>query len=91
MDVALWELSRKFVYESDLREVALKGLGVSADCVEKHIKSKQNDITSASYNLFREWFKKLSDTKSAGHTMKEALKKAEKPFLIQVPNCYSAI
>ena len=73
LDVALWELSRKFVYESDLREVALKGLGVSADCVEKHIKNTQNDVTSASYDLFKEWKNRQPDTKSAGHRMKEAL------------------
>ena len=85
LDIALLELSKKFVFPSELREVSLRGLGVSADFVDRHIYDAQNNVSCAAYNLFREWSKSQSDTTIACNKMREALIKGGKPFFLQVP------
>ena len=77
---SLLELSKDFATESDLRDVAIKGLEIPSRQVEKHIKGNNNDINAAAYNLFREWLHTQEDLEVARDNMNKALEKAEKPL-----------
>ena len=78
MDASLWKLSKNFVAESDLRDVALNGLQMSGNTVEKHIKDNQKDITSAAYKCFREWLSTQPNITMARENMNMALDNTNK-------------
>ena len=83
MDASLWEFSKHFVAESDLRDVALNGLQMSGNTVEKHIKDNPNEITAAAYSLFNEWLVRQENAAEASINMNRALDATGKPFYKQ--------
>ena len=73
MDASLLELSKHFVTESDLRDVAINGLRIQGKTVEKHVKDNTKDITSAAYKCFREWLNTQPNVLTARENMNSAL------------------
>ena len=83
MDAALLELSRLFVSESDLLDVAFRGLEIQDNTVKKHINDNAKDINLAAYKCFREWLNKQPNTDTAQENIKTALDKADKTLFKQ--------
>ena len=75
------DLPKEIIAPSDVRDLAIKGLGMDGNKVEIHIKSNLSDITSAAYSLLREWRATQQDSRTAYAKLIEALDKAEKPLL----------
>ena len=83
MDASLLELSKQFVTELDLRDVAIRGLGIQGNTVEKHVKDNPSSITSAAYTCFREWLTTQPNITIARENMNRALDKTNKSLLKQ--------
>ena len=82
-DSKLLELSGQFVSVQDLREVAIKGLDISANRVERHLKGYPSNISTAAFNLMREWRDTQPDGSAAHSKITQALENTDKPFLKQ--------
>ena len=83
MDTSLLELSKHLVSESDLRDVAITGLGIKRYIVGKHITDNPKDITSAAYKCFVEWLNTQPNLSKARENMNIALDEADKTLLKQ--------
>ena len=77
----LHNLSQKKVNEKDLRDVALKGLGLEGQDVQRHI-SNSKDITEAAYNVLRDWFNTQNSPNVAYTMLTRALEIANKRLMI---------
>ena len=73
------ELSTKFTSASDLRKVAITGLGLPDDMVDKHINDNPKSTTAA-YKLFKSWWKGQQDSAVALIEMNKALDAAKMPL-----------
>ena len=66
--------------EKDLRDVALKGLGIEGQDVQRHI-SNSKDITEAAYNVLRDWFNTQKSPSVAYVMLTRALEAANKNLM----------
>ena len=58
--------------------MSVRGLGIPGDTVEKHIKRNPDDITSATYNVLKEWAQTQPDHEVASTKIDEALESTGK-------------
>ena len=77
------ELSTKFTSASDVRQVAITGLGLPEDMVEKHINGNPK-MTTAAYKLFKSWCKTQRNSCVALTEMNKALDAAKRPLWKEV-------
>ena len=73
IDARLFKLSGRFTSKFDLCDVAVRGLGIPGDTVERHIKRNPDDITSAPYDVFRGWVQTQQDHEVASTKINQAL------------------
>ena len=74
-------LSEKITKVTDLRTLALKGLGVEHSKVDRFLNT-YNDVTNASYYFLVHWRTSQCDLKKAYINICQALRKAEMPLYI---------
>ena len=72
------ELSKRFHTESDLRDVAIRGLKIRSNIVDKYIIDNPNSITFAAYLCFRDWLNTQPNVTIARKNMNAALDEADK-------------
>ena len=77
------DLSTLIVTLVDLREIAINGLEIEGIKVQRHINNNPGDITSAAYNLLKEWRDTRQDFITAYMKLSEALDITKKPLLKQ--------
>ena len=58
-------LSQQITSELQLNTLAIHGLNIPEEVVERHVNNKKNDITMATHALLKEWRKKYQDQKVA--------------------------
>ena len=78
-DASLLELSKEINNLAELREVAIKGLGIKNNKVDRHVNRLPSDISSATFDLLREWRYTQQNSKEAYAKLIKALHIAERP------------
>ena len=74
-DTRLWKLAKRILSAEDLLTLAIMGLHVEEDIIDRHLRDQSNSICIASFNVLKEWRISQPDRCIAYTNMCEALRK----------------
>ena len=69
----LQELAKRITSESKLRDVAVRGLGISSETVEKHLEENPKNYDLTGYRLLWEWVQSQRDIEAAQLKIKKVV------------------
>ena len=77
------KLSKKINTESDLRDLAIQGLGVSDDNLSRNLSKYPKDMHLAAYQVLKTWRRKFQTGAAARLELREALKSVDMSYFLQ--------
>ena len=83
-DVGLFNVTRRMVSASDLRELGIIGLEMSPAVIEGIIMDHRHDISEAAYKVLNLWLSSQPDRKEAYTNLCEVFQKIKRPVYIEI-------
>ena len=71
----LFKLSKCINNQTNLNDLAILGLGLNYDVVDKHIKNKKDEFNVAVFDILKEWFKTIESPEEKYQILYKALGK----------------